>query len=222
MPGAGLVPAFRATAVSWAVAKYPAQAIEFSNAAFAAFTFTANQAHHAIAAVFAALAASFTADATAKAAFAAAGAVAGATVGAADETLSRAIWTAATLDALHVEQGETASVLAGSLLWPQGQPARLRSSWQEMKAALLAAGWDWQVWAFWYDDRLRGHVQDEQHELAYVRTEAALWDQGPAIVNAEIRRRIEAGPWAACRAAYGGVQDHSVQSFAVIMGCRLL
>jgi hypothetical protein len=48
------------------------------------------------------------------------------------------------------------------------------------------------VWAFWYNNRLVGRAQDEDDELAYVRIEEDLWDQGPAIVNAEIKRRIEA------------------------------
>jgi hypothetical protein len=60
-----------------------------------------------------------------------------------------------------------------------------------MKAALLATNQDWQVWAIWYDDRLAGRVRDEARELAYVRIEEALWNQGPAIVNAEIKRLIE-------------------------------
>jgi hypothetical protein len=47
------------------------------------------------------------------------------------------------------------------------------------------------VWTEWYDDRLAGHVRDEERELAYVRIEEALWNQGPATVNAEIKRRIE-------------------------------
>jgi hypothetical protein len=64
--------------------------------------------------------------------------------------------------------------------------------WQEMKSALHAAGQDWQVWTIWYDDRLDGRVRDEDHELAYVRIEEALWDQGAAVVNAEIKKQIEA------------------------------
>jgi hypothetical protein len=59
-----------------------------------------------------------------------------------------------------------------------------------MKAALHAAKQDWQVWTIWYDDRLEGRVRDKTRELAYVRIEEALWDQGPAVVNAEIERRI--------------------------------
>ncbi|MCI0599837.1 MAG: toll/interleukin-1 receptor domain-containing protein [Beijerinckiaceae bacterium] len=63
--------------------------------------------------------------------------------------------------------------------------------WQELKAALHAEKHDWQVWTTWYDDRLEGRVRDEEHELAYVRIEEALWDHGPAFGNAEIKRLIE-------------------------------
>ena len=59
-----------------------------------------------------------------------------------------------------------------------------------MKAMLHAAKQDWQVWTIWYDDRLKGRVRDKTRELAYVRIQEALWDQGPAVVNAEIERRI--------------------------------
>jgi hypothetical protein len=102
-----------------------------------------------------------------------------------------ALWSAVSLDATDVEKGTAAPVIAGSPLWPQGQPEELRSLWQELKAALHAAKQDWEVWTIWYEDRLDGRVKDEERELAYVRIEEALWNQGPAIVNAEIKGRIE-------------------------------
>jgi len=61
----------------------------------------------------------------------------------------------------------------------------------ELKAALHAAKQDWDVWTDWYDDRLEGDVQEEERELAYVHIDDAVWNQGPAIVNAEIKKRIE-------------------------------
>jgi hypothetical protein len=103
----------------------------------------------------------------------------------------RAFWSAVSIEATRVEEGAAASVIAGSPLWPQGQPAQFQSLWQKMKAALHAAGQDWQVWTSWYDDRLDGRVRYEERELAYVRIEEALWDQGPAIDNAEIKKRID-------------------------------
>ena len=97
-------------------------------------------------------------------------------------------WSAVSIDATRAEEGAAASVIARSPLWPQpqGQPDRLRLLWQELKAALHAEEQDWQVWTIWYDDRLDGRVRDAERELAYVRIDKALWDQGPAKVNAEI------------------------------------
>jgi hypothetical protein len=188
IPGAILVPAFRATAVSWAAARYPAHAIKFSTAALTAQSFST--ARHANTASLAAATAALASDA-AHAAITAAAATAVAALELADDALNRTFWAAVSTDAMHVEENETASILAGSSLWRYGQPVHLQSSWQQVKAALLAAKQDWEVWTLWYDDRLEGRVRDEELELAYVRIEEALWNQGPAIVNAEIKRRIE-------------------------------
>ncbi len=63
-------------------------------------------------------------------------------------------WSALSADATRLEDGATASVIAGSPLWPQGQPVRLRSLWKVLEAGLVAEKQDWQVWTVWYDDRL--------------------------------------------------------------------
>lgn len=102
-------------------------------------------------------------------------------------------WSALSADATRLEEGATASDIAGSPLWPQSQPVRLRSLWKVLEAGLIAQKQDWQVWTNWYGDRLDGRVREEERELAYVRIGNALWDQGPAIVNAEIKRRVERG-----------------------------
>ncbi|TPV97888.1 MAG: hypothetical protein USCAAHI_02689 [Beijerinckiaceae bacterium] len=107
---------------------------------------------------------------------------------------ARALWRSVSMDATRVEEGVTASDIASSRLWPQGQPYQLRALWREMKATLVFAEQDWQVWTLWYDDRLDGHVWREDRELAYVRIEEALWHQGSALVNAEIKRRWNARP----------------------------
>jgi hypothetical protein len=215
------LPVFRATGVAWAAAKYPAQATKLVDAAAAAAprfaavrasttaTFAVVSAARAAASVTgadeaaqAAEAAYFAADAYADAATAAAAADAYAyaeaahaaeAADAADAAAAAPLWASVSIDATRVEGGAAASVIAGSPLWPQpqGQPDQLQSLWQEMKAVLYAAGQDWQVWTIWYDDRLAGHVRDETRELAYVRIEEALWNQGPAIVNAAIKRLIE-------------------------------
>jgi hypothetical protein len=100
-------------------------------------------------------------------------------------------WPAVSFDATRVEEGAAASVIAGLPLWPEGQLAEHGPLWWELKATLHAARQDWHVWTIWYDDRLAGRVRDGDRELAYVRIEEALWQQGPAVVNAEIKRRIE-------------------------------
>jgi hypothetical protein len=105
------------------------------------------------------------------------------------------------MDATRLEEGGTTFDIAGSPLWliagagsplwQARQPSEIQSLWQDMKETLLAAGQEWHVWTEWYDDRLEGRVRDEKRELAYVRIANELWGQGPAIVNAEIARRIE-------------------------------
>jgi hypothetical protein len=102
-----------------------------------------------------------------------------------------ALWSTISTDATFRERGRTASKIAGLPLWPNNQPDDLESSWQEMKNVLHGANEDWQVWTTWYDDRLAGRVQEEERELAYVRIDDNLWLEGPGIVNAEIKRRIE-------------------------------
>ena len=201
-----VLPVFRAAAVSWAAAKYPAHKKELAACAAAADSAVSRlrlasgldapigTMHQHLAAPFWAIAASIAAaEATfTRAAFAARAAwAAKAAADAADA--ADAFWTAVSIDATRLELGVTASDLAGSRLWPQsqGQPDRLRSLWHEMEATLNAAGQDWQVWTDWYRDRLEGRPNDENQELTYVQIDEALWKEGPAVVNAVIRTRIE-------------------------------
>ena len=197
-----VLPVFRAMVVSWAAAKYPAHKPKITVAAyaengarFAAYA-AGNDAAHAgaVAARDTAFAAYYALhmDATGAehAATYAASAFAYADAASAADALTM-FWSAVSFDATGVEEGAAASDIARSPLWPEGQPDWLQSLWQKMKAWLHAAKQDWEVWTNWYDDRLEGHVRDEKRELAYVRIEEALWNQGPAIVNAEIKRRIE-------------------------------
>jgi len=149
------LPVFRATAVSWVAAKYPAHETELAvsiraNARAAAFAATANAsaaeaasdaaavASDAVAVAFAASASASAADVSAAAAFTFASASA-ADVSAADASAS-ALWLEVSADARRVEEEEAAaSEIAGWPLWPQGQPDKVHRLWQEMKVALLAA-----------------------------------------------------------------------------------
>jgi hypothetical protein len=102
----------------------------------------------------------------------------------------RYFWSALSTDATRAEKGKKTCDIAGSPLWPHGQPDELRSLWQELAMGLLAAKQDWHVWTTWYEDRLEGRFQKQERELGYVRIEEYLWDQSPAVVNAEIKGRF--------------------------------
>jgi hypothetical protein len=214
-----VLPVFRTTAVAWVTARYSGQQMPLlrANAAGAAAVAAASGFRAAAAIVLTAATSAATAASSATLANAAAAAGRGADAAAraayaaygkgfslgfnldlstafGAEPVTATLWSAVSVDATRVEKGAAASVIAGSPLWPQGQPDEVRSLWQEMKAALLAAKQDWDVWTDWYEARLerRGNDEErEQRELAYVRIEEALWNQGPAIVNAEIKHRIE-------------------------------
>jgi hypothetical protein len=213
-----LLPLFRAASVSWAIARYSARENELAAAAhdaavaaqsvalsprvgFVSRTDSASRATVWTAAFAAALASGvsgvgnprtlsnalhFASDAVGTTDPIALGAGADAYVISSEERF----WSALSSDAALVELGKTGSDIAGLPLSPEGHPHRPRS-WQEMKPALLAAKQDWDVWTDWYEARLDGRVNDEERELAYVRIEEALWAQGPAVANAEIKRRIE-------------------------------
>ncbi len=162
-----VLPVFRATGVAWVAAKYSTLATKLGATAHAA-AFTARAA-----------------------------------IEAADAAFAAAFWFAVSADASRIEGGISASVMAGTQMWPEGppparhgQPERLRSLWREMKKSLIDAGQEWDVWTNWHEDRLAGRVRDEEIELAYVQIDNDLWDRGPAIVNAEIKRRIAALRWA--------------------------
>jgi hypothetical protein len=214
-----VLPVFRATGVAWAAAKYPAHATRFAAAAGdPSFFFNADAARPAAAraaeyavcsaadrvgdvgtyADYAAGAATAAGNAANSSAAMVAAHVGWDDVHPDDAEVAPAFWSAVSIDATQVEQGKTASEIAGSPLWPKGlppwpngQPEQLKSLWEKMKVTLHTAELDWRVWTIWYEDRLAGRVREEERELAYVRIEQALWDQGPAIVNAEIKRRIE-------------------------------
>lgn len=79
-----------------------------------------------------------------------------------------------------------------SPLWNQRNGHLAKKRWDMLRAHLLAAGEDWDVWVDWYERRLAGGAPDLSLEWRYVDIDDALWNQGPAVVNAEIKRRIEA------------------------------
>jgi len=184
-----VLPVFRATAVAGVTARYSGQQMPLlrANAAGAAAVAAASGFRAAAAIVVtaatsaataansatlanAAAAAGRGADAAARAAYAAYGK--GFSLGFnldlstafRAEPVTATFWSAVSIDATRVEKGAAASVIAGSPLWPQGQPDEVRSLWQEMKAALLAAKQAWDVWTDWYEARLECCGNDENNE----------------------------------------------------------
>lgn len=198
---------FRASAIAWARAIYPIRGREFAAAAAKA-SYAASVASQVASEGFSyrGRVAPRPAPAASKAARAAASAVDASTTDsvlatadlAVDATFEAdavdAFWSAVSVDATRVEEGHTAAVIAGLPLWPQGQPDQLQSLWNEMEAALLAAKENWDVWINWYRARLEGRVREEESEIAFVRVEETLWEQGPAAVNAKIIRLAELEP----------------------------
>jgi hypothetical protein len=54
-------------------------------------------------------------------------------------------------------------------LWSHGTPHWAADHWQILRAALLDAGEDWDVWTDWYEARLAGdaaHPPNEELEIA--------------------------------------------------------
>ena len=100
--------------------------------------------------------------------------------------------SAADTDAL--EHGVTASLLASRPLWlGVVRPDTIAQTWNAMKAALLAAEEDWDVWTDWYDALLEGRLaESEAISLARVTLPEEFWKRGPKAVNAELKRLIEA------------------------------
>jgi hypothetical protein len=172
-----MLPVFRATGVAWVAAKYPTQATNLRNA----YADAADAARPAVfAAAYAAYAAANAANAAARATSAASAAFAAA-----------AFWPAVSVDVTCVEEGATASVIAGSPLWPKGQPDEIQALWQEMKAALDAEKQDWDVWTDWYEARLAGKRSNQKLEIARAMISNEIWEEGPAKVNAEIKKLIK-------------------------------
>jgi hypothetical protein len=96
-------------------------------------------------------------------------------------------------DAELIVAGATGPEVAGQPLWPNGPPDWASTSWRQLKTALLGAGQGWEVWTDWYEARLAGdaaHPPNEALEIARATIPDEIWKQGPAAVNAEIKRLI--------------------------------
>jgi len=94
--------------------------------------------------------------------------------------------------AAKYDESESLHELSMSPLWPGGTPDAVLHNWGEMKARLLVAGEDWQVWTDWYDDRLRGSSASREVELDRISVAEDLLLDEPAVVNRAIQEKIDA------------------------------
>jgi hypothetical protein len=208
------LPIFRASAVSWAAARYPYRRTKLrlaaASASAAASRAAADAGEVAAAAANAAANANacLTVDSGARNANAADAAAAvghaGGAVALAEITSSRIdvgdVDDAARIDATFIDEAHgapdrasAAARLAGSSLWLGDTPEWAISEWAEMRGSLLAADEDWHVWTRWYEDRLAGVPSlGEAFDIAVATLPNDLWKQGPTAVNAEIHRLIQA------------------------------
>jgi hypothetical protein len=104
---------------------------------------------------------------------------------------SAVFWSAVSADALRVEKGATPAAVAASPLWPHGQSNELQSFLKQISVVLIVDDRNWIVWLDWYEARLAGGQSNEKLEIARATIPNEIWDQGPAVVNAEIKRLIE-------------------------------
>ena len=96
-------------------------------------------------------------------------------------------------DAALIDSGCSGTELVGSPLWPKGVPDWVIENWRTLKDVLVAASQNWEVWTDWYEARLAGdagHPPNEALEIARATIPDEIWRQGPAVVNAEIKRLI--------------------------------
>lgn len=67
----------------------------------------------------------------------------------------------------------------------------ISTSWENLRDALISAeDEDWGVWTDWYEAQLRGDPVDIDLERAKALIPNEIWEQGPKVANAEIRRLI--------------------------------
>jgi hypothetical protein len=91
-------------------------------------------------------------------------------------------------DAEKLDNGISPVTVANSQLWPAVSEKWPLEPWRRLKPALLAAQEDWDVWTGWYENRLRGEGTDRLLELMRAALTNEMWQKGPPIVNAEIKR----------------------------------
>jgi hypothetical protein len=203
---------FRAGALAWITAKYPARdtefAVEVDAAAAAAIARAAvidSDFSGDVSSAYAS--AAYAAEAAASAAYAVTGAAprnaasASAAVARAARSAAAALavqvdaavadaWEAVSDDANFLSRGFAVVQLADRRLWPRGTPLWGYELWPKLRVA-LPAGEDWEVWTKWYQERLDGAPsRGEASDLVFAAVPEEVWDQDPAAANRWIKEHL--------------------------------
>ena len=191
--GAVALPIFRANAVAWTGAKYPAFASGLQEAIHAAGYYPMDLEILVEQTAATSVDASYAAYAAADALRAAGGPAYSAD--AARSAAGNAI--PASADAAFIREGgslevrkERATKLAGMSLWLSETPSSIYEAWAELREVLLRADEGWEVWVDWYEDRLVGRSSDDGVDIAVANLPDYLWLQGPKAVNARIKELL--------------------------------
>lgn len=102
---------------------------------------------------------------------------------------STRVWEAINYDVNHFTLGFSCVQLASLRLWPEGRSRLNAASWRSLTSRLPKnSGWD--VWIDWYGRRLRGVVEREDYELVFASVPVDVWEGGVAAVNAWIKMEL--------------------------------
>jgi hypothetical protein len=103
----------------------------------------------------------------------------------------KAVLEAYAADADVLDRGISPVAVANSQLWPGPSNTWPLDEWTQLRPVLLTADEDWDVWTDWYEGRLMGRTANQALEVKRATIPNELWQRGPRVVNAEIKRLIE-------------------------------
>jgi len=209
--------AFRSVQAAWAVVAYPGEAARLRPAARAAGlsfdragVYDTNDAHKVESAADWASAAAGADDDSRRFTPNASRYAVDATLDAGLEAGDKLLKSIAA-DADLLEQGfSPVSLALSSTLWHSAAPDWAFNAWARLERSLLDANEAWEVWTDWYEARLKAGPTDQAIEVARATIPGRTWEEGPKVVNAQIRRLLEErGIW---RYATAGLGEPSTET----------
>jgi len=102
-------------------------------------------------------------------------------------------WRCISYDVFELASGRLPEDLIISPLWPYKRPQTAVNSWQEFRSEILELeAEDWGVWVDWYEAQLAGEaIPNLALEEAILLIPDEIWEAGPKVANAEIRRLMQ-------------------------------